>query len=75
MTGLVSVAETPAYLRSAERLLSAADRTEVVIHLAPSLIGSGVRLFEGFKGPIALEKLSATDGPLATHIRYRVVKN
>ncbi len=48
---------------------------EVLIHLAPSLIGSGVRLFERFKAPISLEKLSATDGPFATHVRYSVVKN
>jgi dihydrofolate reductase len=58
-----------------QQALEAGVADEVVIHLAPSLIGSGVRLFEGFEGPIALEKLSATDGPLATHIRYRVVRN
>jgi dihydrofolate reductase len=58
-----------------QQALDAGVVDEVVIHLAPSLINSGVRLFEGFKGPIALEKLSATDGPRATHIRYRVIKD
>jgi dihydrofolate reductase len=58
-----------------QQALDAGVVDELVIHLAPSLIGSGVRLFERFRGPISLEKLSATDGPLATHVRYRVVKN
>jgi dihydrofolate reductase len=57
-----------------QQALEAGVVDEVVIHLAPSLIGSGVRLFERFKEPITLEKLSATDGALATHLRYRVVK-
>jgi dihydrofolate reductase len=56
-----------------QQALDAGLVDEVLIHLAPSLIGSGVRLFERFKGPIGLEKLSATDGPFATHMRYRVV--
>ncbi|MDH5221550.1 MAG: type II toxin-antitoxin system RelE/ParE family toxin [Betaproteobacteria bacterium] len=34
MTALITVAETPEYLRRAERLLSAAERTEVVAYLA-----------------------------------------
>ncbi len=58
-----------------QQALDAGVVDEVLIHLAPSLIGSGVRLFERFKGPISLEKLSATDGPFATHVRYRIVKN
>jgi riboflavin biosynthesis pyrimidine reductase len=57
-----------------QQALEAGVVDELVIHLAPSLIGSGVRLFERFKAPIALEKLSATDGRLASHLRYRVVK-
>ena len=57
-----------------QQALEAGVVDEIVIHLAPSLIGSGVRLFERFKTPISLEKLSATDGPLATHVRYRIVR-
>lgn len=34
MTALVTVAETPEYLRCAERLLSAAERADVVAYLA-----------------------------------------
>ena len=26
-----------------------------------------------FGGPVRLEKISASDGPLATHLRYRVL--
>jgi len=34
MLALVTVAETPEYARSAERLLSATERMELVVHLA-----------------------------------------
>jgi hypothetical protein len=46
----------------------------ILIHLAPHLLGDGVRLFDHFAGPVRLEKISSADGPLATHIRYRVLK-
>ena len=36
MPALITVAETPEYVRCAERLLSAADRTDVVTYLAAS---------------------------------------
>jgi dihydrofolate reductase len=55
-----------------QQALGAGVVDEILIHLAPSLIGSGIRLFEPFQGPISLEKLTTTDGPLATHLRYRV---
>jgi len=47
---------------------------EIVIHLAPLLLGGGVRLFDAMPDGIRLEKLSVSDGPLATHLRYRVVR-
>jgi len=47
---------------------------EIVIHLAPYLLGGGVRLFEALPDGIRLEKLSVSDGPFATHLRYRVVR-
>jgi hypothetical protein len=31
-------------------------------------------LFDQLGGPVQLEKISAADGPLATHVRYRVMK-
>jgi|WetSurMetagenome_2_1015567.scaffolds.fasta_scaffold90022_1 dihydrofolate reductase len=47
---------------------------EIQIDLAPVLIGSGVRLFDHFGGPINLEQLDAVKGNQVTHVRYRVVK-
>lgn len=47
---------------------------ELVVHLAPSLIGSGIRLFDSFKGLILLEKIYSSDGPMATHVLYHVSK-
>lgn len=58
-----------------QQALDAGVVDEVVIHLAPSLIGSGIRLFDNFKGPILLDKIYSTDGPMATHVRYRVSKH
>ncbi|MCY1562183.1 hypothetical protein D9M68_995410 [compost metagenome] len=57
-----------------QQALDAGVVDEIAIHLAPSLIGSGIRLFDNFKGPILLEKVSSTDGPMATHVRYRVCR-
>ncbi len=49
---------------------------EIFVHVAPYLLGDGVRLFGSFEGEgVALEKLEVVDGPLATHLRYRVVKS
>jgi dihydrofolate reductase len=57
-----------------QQALAAGLCDEILIHLAPHLLGDGVRLFDHFEGPVRLEKISSTDGPLATHVRYRVVK-
>lgn len=47
---------------------------EILVHVAPYLLGGGVRLFDELPDGVRLEKLSVDDGPLATHIRYRVIK-
>lgn len=47
---------------------------EILVHLAPYLLGGGVKLFDELPDGIRLEKLSVRDGPLATHLRYRVLK-
>ena len=47
---------------------------EILVHVAPYLLGGGVRLFGELTDGIRLEKLAVADGPLATHIRYRVIK-
>jgi riboflavin biosynthesis pyrimidine reductase len=48
---------------------------EINIHLAPVLLGGGVRLFDhlGLE-PRKLEILRVVDTPEVTHLRYRVVK-
>jgi dihydrofolate reductase len=48
---------------------------EVQIHLAPVLLGEGVRLFEDAgASQIDLEPIDVVDAPEVTHLRYRVVK-
>jgi dihydrofolate reductase len=48
---------------------------ELQIHLAPVLLGDGIRLFEQM-GPedVELEGTRVIDSPLVTHLRFRVVK-
>ena len=58
-----------------KQALAAGLCDEILIHLAPYLLGGGVRLFDELQDGIQLEKLSVSDGPLATHLRYRVVKD
>lgn len=48
---------------------------EILIDLAPILLGAGKRLFDELGGvPIDLEKLSVIDTPSVTHLKYRVRK-
>ena len=58
-----------------KQALAAGLCDEILIHLAPVLLGGGVRLFDPLPDGIRLEKLSVTDGPFATHLRYRVIKD
>ena len=48
---------------------------EILVHLAPYLLGGGVRLFGTLPDGIRLEKLSVSDGPFATHLRYGVIRD
>ena len=44
------------------------------ISIAPVILGSGARLFEGVQhGTVKLEQVRAVDAPGVTHIRYKVV--
>jgi dihydrofolate reductase len=56
-----------------KQALAAGLCDEILVYVAPYLLGGGVRLFDAFPAGIRLEKLSVSDGPFATHMRYRVV--
>jgi dihydrofolate reductase len=48
---------------------------ELRIHLAPILLGQGVRLFDHLAAEdLALESVEVTGSPLVTHLAFRVVK-
>jgi dihydrofolate reductase len=48
---------------------------EIHIHLAPVLLGGGIRLFEGLDPEgVELRRLSSIETPSATHLRFEVVK-
>ena len=59
----------------AKQALAAGLCDEILIHLAPYLLGGGVRLFDALPDGIRLKKLAVHDGPHATHLRYRVLKS
>ncbi len=43
------------------------------LHVAPILLGGGVRLFDGLASPPKVELTRVIDSPQATHLSYRVV--
>lgn len=45
---------------------------ELVVSIAPVVLGGGKRLFEGFDKTVGLEQVSALQSPWVTHLRYRV---
>jgi dihydrofolate reductase len=45
---------------------------EIQVHIAPLLLGDGVRLFEQLGEPIELERDRVIDSPAVTHLRFRV---
>ena len=58
-----------------QQALKAGLCDEILVHLAPYLLGGGVRLFDHLGGPVRREKIAVADGPHATHVRYRVLKD
>jgi len=58
--------------RIAQQYLDAGLLDELQIHVAPVLLGDGVRLFENQRAEIHLTGVIAS--PSVTHLRYRVVK-
>ena len=57
-----------------QQLLKAGRIDEILIDLAPILLGAGTRLFDPLADPISLEKIETIDAPAVTHLRYRVVR-
>jgi dihydrofolate reductase len=51
--------------------LAAGALDELVLDVAPVLLGAGERIFDGVEDP-GLEPVEVVHSPLATHIRYRV---
>jgi hypothetical protein len=48
---------------------------ELMIHVAPVLLGSGTRLFEHVDGSrVKLQPLPGPASPAVTHLRHRVVR-
>ncbi|HTG40402.1 MAG TPA: dihydrofolate reductase family protein [Methylomirabilota bacterium] len=47
---------------------------ELSVSIAPVVLGAGKRLFNGFDKSVDLELIRTFSSPLATHIRYRVVR-
>ena len=45
---------------------------ELALQISPSIIGGGLRLFDGI-GPYRLEQISGRTTSLVTHVRYRVL--
>jgi dihydrofolate reductase len=57
-----------------QQYLNAGLLDELQIHLVPVLLGDGVRLLEGVRPDLALERARVIDSPAVTHLRYRIVK-
>jgi len=59
----------------AQQALAAGLVDEVQVHIAPVLLGDGVRLFDAAgSSPPQLELERAIESPSVTHIRYRVAR-
>jgi dihydrofolate reductase len=58
----------------AQQALRAGLVDEIYLHVAPYILGNGVRLFDHLgDDSIKLEQVSTLEGPMATHLRYRVL--
>jgi dihydrofolate reductase len=58
----------------AQQYLKAGLVDEFQVHVAPMLLGSGVRLFDNLGPGIKVESIGVVESPAVTHLRYRVVK-
>jgi dihydrofolate reductase len=57
----------------AQQLLKRGQVDEIQVSIAPVLLGSGVRLFDGIDAPITLEQVRVIGSTNVAHLRYRVV--
>ena len=59
----------------AQQLLRLRRLDEIQVSVTPLLLGAGVRLFDGFDGPIRLEQTRVVRSEGVTHLRYRVLSD
>jgi dihydrofolate reductase len=58
-----------------QQALAAGVLDELQIHVAPLLLGGGVRLFDDALGQVVeLETTRVIESPAVAHLRYRVVR-
>jgi dihydrofolate reductase len=57
-----------------QQCLRAGLLDELQVHVAPVLLGDGVRLFDGGE-QAKLEVLRVLDSPTVTHVKYRVLRS
>jgi dihydrofolate reductase len=57
----------------AQQCLALGLLDEIQLHVAPVLLGEGIRLFNGL-GPVRLEPQRVIEAPTVTHLYYRVVR-
>jgi dihydrofolate reductase len=61
--------------RIAQQALAAGLVDELFLHIAPIVLGRGLRLLDKLGTlPITLQQAEGIVGPQATHVRYRVIK-
>jgi hypothetical protein len=56
-----------------QQVLAAGELEELHLHVVPTLLGEGERLFDGLSG-VELEPVEVVASPVVTHVRYRVVR-
>lgn len=59
---------------AAQQCLAAGLMDEVLISLAPVLLGSGTRLFDHLGGQVSLERTDVVPTANATHLRFKVLR-
>jgi len=58
-----------------QQCIKAGLQDEIVLDVAPVLLGSGVRLFDNLDSfPLGLQQISSVQGQGVTHLKYRVLK-